>query len=54
MEQIVDPRVLGGSLQDFRPVQGSSASSSSSREHAGYDVFSTFPGGKKCESTEAL
>ena len=39
MEQIVDSRVLGGGLQDFRPVQGSSASSSSSREHAGEGFF---------------
>ena len=43
VEQIVDSRVLGGGLQDFRPVQGSSASSSSSREHAGEGVFRTFP-----------
>ena len=28
----MDSRVLGGGLQDFRPVQGSSASSSSSRD----------------------
>ena len=30
VEQIVDSRVLAGGLQDFRPVQGSAASSSSS------------------------
>ena len=47
VEQIVDSRVLGGGLQDFRPVQGSSASSSSSREHAGEGVFRTFPELKK-------
>ena len=47
VEQIVDFRVLGGGLQDFRPVQGSSASSSSSREHAGEEVFRTFPRVKK-------
>ena len=47
VEQIVDSRVLGGGLQDFRPVQGSSASSSSSREHAGEGVFRTFPRRKK-------
>ena len=48
VEQIVDSRVLGGGLQDFRPVQGSSASSSSSREHAGEGFFSDFsPSSKK-------
>ena len=47
VEQIVDSRVLGGGLQDFRPVQGSSSSSSRSREHAGEGVFRTFPRGKK-------
>ena len=47
VEQIVDSRVLGGGLQDFRPVQGSSASSSRSREHAGEGVFRTFPRVKK-------
>ena len=47
VEQIVDSRVLGGGFQDFRPVQGSSASSSSSREHAGEGVFRTFPQIKK-------
>ena len=47
VEQIVDSRVLGGGLQDFRPVQGSSASSSRSREHAGEGVFLTFPRVKK-------
>ena len=30
VEQIVDSRVFGGGLQDFRPGQSSSASSSSS------------------------
>ena len=43
VEQIVDSRVLGGGLQDFRPVQGSAASSSSSREHAGEGFFRTLP-----------
>ena len=43
VEQIVDFRVLGGGLQDFHPVKGSSASSSSSREHAGEGFFLTFP-----------
>ena len=47
VEQIVDSRVLGGGLQDFRPVQGSSASSSSSRKHAGEVFFRTFPRVKK-------
>ena len=46
VEQIVDSRVLGGGLQDFRP----SASSSSSREHAGEGVFRTFPRVKKVRS----
>ena len=51
VEQIVDSRVLGGGLQDFRPVQGSSASSSSFREHAGEGVFSDFsPSLKKVRS----
>ena len=50
VEQIVDSRVLGGGLQDFRPVQGSSASSSSSREHAGEGVFGLFPELKKVRS----
>ena len=47
VEQIVDSRVLGGGLQDFRPVQGSSASSSRSREHAGEGFFGLFPEVKK-------
>ena len=47
VEQIVDSRVLGGGLQDVRPVQGPSASSSSSREHAGEGVFRTLPPGPK-------
>ena len=34
---------LVASFKIFRPVQGSSASSSSSREHAGEGVFRTFP-----------
>ena len=42
-----DSRVLGGGLQDFRPVQGSSASSSSFREYACEGVFRTFPRVKK-------
>ena len=50
VEQIVDSRVLGGGLQDFRPVQGSSASSSSSREHAGEGFFGLFPEFKKVRS----
>ena len=47
VEQIVDSRVLGGRFQDFRPVQGSSASSSSSREHPCEGFFRTFPRVKK-------
>ena len=47
VEEIVDSRVLGGGLQDFHPVQGSSASSLSSREHAGEGFFRTFPRVKK-------
>ena len=47
VEQFVDSRVLGGGLQDFHPFQGSSASSSSSREHAGEGVFRTLPRRKK-------
>ena len=54
VEQIVDSRVVGGGLQDFRPVQGSSASSSSSREHAGEGFFRTFASQKKCEGKSAL
>ena len=55
VEQIVDSHVLGGGLQDFRPVQGSSASSSSSREHAGEGGFRTFPRvKKKSEDKSAL
>ena len=47
VEQIVDSRVVGGGLQDFRPVQGSTASSSVSPGHAGERVFRTFPRVKK-------
>ena len=47
VEQIVDSRVLGGGLQDFRPIQGSSGFFWSSREHAGEGVFRTFPRIKK-------
>ena len=43
VEQIVDSRVLLGGLQDFRTVQGSAASSTSSPDHAGEGVFPTFP-----------
>ena len=42
MEQIVDSRAVGGGLQEFRPGQGSSASSSVSPGHAGEGVFRTF------------
>ena len=55
VEQIVDSRVVGGGLQDFRPVQGSAASSSVSPGHAGEGVFSTFlQHKKKCEDKSAL
>ena len=48
VEQIVDSRVLGGGLQDFRPVQGSAASSSVSPGHAGEGrFFALFPKIKK-------
>ena len=43
VEQIVDSRAVGGGLQEFRPGQGSSASSSVSPGHAGEGVFRTFP-----------
>ena len=42
VEQIVDSRVVGGGLQEFRPGQGSAASSSASLGHAGEGVFSHF------------
>ena len=42
VEQIVDSRAVGGGLQEFRPGQGSSASSSFSPGHAGEGVFRTF------------
>ena len=52
VEQIVDSLVLGGG---FRPVQGSSASSSSSREHADEGFFGLFPDFlKKSEGKSAL
>ena len=35
VEQIVDSRVVGGGLQEFRPGQGPAASSSVSPGHAG-------------------
>ena len=51
----MDSRVLGGGLQDFLPGQSSSASSSSSREHAGVGFFRTFPRvKKKSEDKSAL
>ena len=49
VEQIVDSRVLGGGLQDFRPGQNSSASSSSpagvrgSADELVEGFFRTFP-----------
>ena len=55
VEQIVDSRVVGGGLQEFRPGQGSAASSSVSPGHAGEGVFRTFPQNKKkCEVESAL
>ena len=54
VEQIVDSRVLGGGLQDFRPVQGSVASCSVSPGHPGEVVFRTVPLRKKCEVESAL
>ena len=47
VEQIVDSRAVGGGLQEFRPGQASSASSSVSPGHAGEGVFRTFPQNKK-------
>ena len=53
VEQIVDSRVVGGGLQDFRPAQGSAASSSVSPGHAGEGVFRTFPVLKKSPNSAA-
>ena len=56
VEQIVDSRVFGGGLQDFRPGQSSSASSSSPAGFAdelGEGFFRT-PRKKKCEGRSAL
>ena len=47
VEQIVDSRAVGGGLQEFRPGQGSSASSSVSPGHAGEGFFRTFPQNQK-------
>ena len=52
VEQIVDSRVVGGGLRDFRPGQSSSSSSSSAGVHGfadelGEGVFRTFPRQKK-------
>ena len=47
VEQIVDSRAVGGGCQQFRPGQGSSASSSVSPGHAGEGVFRTFPQNQK-------
>ena len=52
VDQIVDSRVVGGGLQDFRPGQSSSSSSSSAGVHGfadelGEGVFRTFPRQKK-------
>ena len=50
VEQIVDSRAVGGGLQEFRPGQASSASSSVSPGHAGEGFFSLFPKIKKVRS----
>ena len=49
LEQIVDSRVVGGGLQDFRPGQSSSASSSPAgfADELGEWFFRTFPRKKK-------
>ena len=54
VEQIVDSRMVGGGLQDFRPVQGSAASSSVSPRHAGEGFFRTSLQFFKSEDKSAL
>ena len=51
VEQIVDSRAVGGGLQEFRPCQASSASSSVSPGHAGEGVFRAFLRVKKNPKT---
>ena len=53
LEQIVDSRVVGGGLQDFRPGQSSSASSSPAgfADVLGEWFFRTFPRKKKVRRT---
>ena len=50
VEQIVDSRVVGGGLQEFRPGQGPAASSSVSPGHAGEGFFALFTKIKKIRS----